>query len=155
LHKPHQLKLAIWRDKDDGPIAIKLIQPYTLMEPAIIKLDSINRPAFVLVDDKLIVKTKLAFRHARQVGTHLDMAVHIGTQDRTLSAHAQVDRLYHIYERLVFLVPDIRPAPAGRTSGLARDLGRFFLAQEHISVNTKDKSHVCIQQLCGRQRFLL
>jgi hypothetical protein len=51
---------------------------------AVIKFDSIAATPLVLVDDKFIIQSKLALRCARQIGTHLDVAIDVGPKHVSL-----------------------------------------------------------------------
>ena len=140
----HKLELAVRWDEADCALRVKLVEPDTLVEPTVVQLDRIADTALVLIDDQLVVQTKLAFWRAGEVGSHEDMAVHVRPEDRscnegdvmcrmelgkrrTFSTHAQVDSLHYIHERLILLILDIRTPPAGRPRRLTCDLGRFLL----------------------------
>jgi len=61
-YAPHQLKFAVRWDKADGTSRIKVVQPHALMEPTIVKLDSVPDPSVAFVNDKLVVEAKFTFR---------------------------------------------------------------------------------------------
>jgi hypothetical protein len=82
---PHQFKFSIGWDEADCPGGIKFVQPDTLVEMAVIKFDSIAATPLVLVNHKFIIQSKLALRSARQIGTHLDVTIDVGTKHVSLS----------------------------------------------------------------------
>lgn len=51
------------------------------METAIVKFNSVAPSTLVLVDYELVVEAELAFRCPGQVCTHLNVTIHVGTQN--------------------------------------------------------------------------
>ena len=109
---PHQLKLPVGGDEGDGPIGIELAQPDAPMEGAVVDLHSrLPHVAALLVDDELVVETKLALRHARQESLHHHLARHVALEHLPVGRHEQIDMLHHVEEHLVFTILDALPSP--------------------------------------------
>jgi hypothetical protein len=119
----HQFELSIRRNEADGSIRTKRSQLHTLMELTIVQSYSIICRLFRLVQNKLIVQTKLAFRHSGQIRSHQDLAINIRSENGTLGAHQKVDVLDYVYEGFILFVFDIVASPADSTSHLSRQLG--------------------------------
>lgn len=103
MYIPHELKLAVWRDKADWPITIELAQSHALMELAIIKLHRrvrfgclLTAPSMAIsnhiydpttmryvpfLEHQLIVETEFTFRSATQIRPHENLAVHVCSQN--------------------------------------------------------------------------
>ena len=125
---PHQLKLPVGGDEGDGPIGIELAQPDAPMEGAVVDLHSrLPHVAALLVDDELVVETKLALRHARELGVHLHLPRHLIAQDLTRRGEEKIDTLQDINVHLILLVADALPPPIDGAGNLAGQLRRFRL----------------------------
>ena len=125
---PHQLKLSVGRDEGDGPIGIELAQPDAPMEGAVIDLHPrLPHVAALLLNNELVVETKLALRHARELGIHLHLSRDLIAQDLARRREEQIDTLQHIDVHLILLVADALPPPIDGTGNLTGQLRRLRL----------------------------
>ena len=123
---PHQLKLSVGRDEGDGPIGVELAQPDAPMEGAVVDLHPrLPHVAALLLNDELVVETKLALRHARELGIHLHLSRDLIAQDLARRREEQIDTLQHIDVHLILLVPDALPSPIDVAGNLTGQLRRF------------------------------
>ena len=76
-----------------------------------------------MADEELVVKTELAFGGAGEVSTHDDLASDIGTEDRTVGRHEEIDVFYHVDEGFVLAVLDVASSPGLGAGGLRGDAG--------------------------------
>lgn len=77
----HKLELPIRWNETNSSRRIELVQPHTLVEPAIVQLNGVNRPLLALVDHKFVVQAEFTFRGASKVGTHDDVSVDVRAED--------------------------------------------------------------------------
>lgn len=125
---PHQLELSIGGDEGDGPIGIELAQPDAPMEGAVVDLHPrLPHVAALLLNDELVVETKLALRHARELGIHLHLSRDLIAQDLARRGEEQIDTLQHIDVHLILLVADALPPPVDGTGNLTGQLRRLRL----------------------------
>mmetsp|Transcript_16978 Transcript_16978/g.48768 ORF Transcript_16978/g.48768 Transcript_16978/m.48768 type:complete len:246 (+) Transcript_16978:808-1545(+) len=98
------------------------------MEGAVVDLHSrLPHVAALLLNDELVVETKLALRHARELGIHLHLPRHLIAQDLTRRGEEKIDTLQDINVHLVLLVADAFPPPIDGAGNLAGQLRRLRL----------------------------
>ena len=78
-----------------------------------------------LADEELVVETEFAFWSAGEVGTHDNLACHVGAKDGAGGGHEKVDVFDDIDEGFVLAVLDVASSPGLGTSGLGSDAGGF------------------------------
>lgn len=76
----HEFKFAVWRNEADCSRRVKLVQPYTLVEAAIVEFNGVDGALLALVDNEFVVQAEFALWHARQICPHLYVAVDIRTE---------------------------------------------------------------------------
>lgn len=125
---PHELELPVRRDEGDGPVGLELAQADASVEGAVRDLHAWLADVRALVlDDELIVKAKLALRHARKLCIHLHSPRDLVPEDVTSAGEEEIDALQDIDVHLVLLVADPLPPPIDRPGDLAGELGRLRL----------------------------
>ena len=98
------------------------------MEGAVVDLHPrLPHVAALLLNDELVVETKLALRHARELGIHLHLSRDLIAQDLARRREEQIDTLQHIDVHLILLVPDALPSPIDGAGDLTGQLRRFRL----------------------------
>ena len=136
----HEFEFAVWRDKRDDPIRVKLPQLDTLMELAVLQCDTPrcgfrrlrpslhpNLPSYsIRIQQQPIIEPKLTFWGAGKVRPHDDLAVDVRAEDRPRGGHEEVDVLDDIDKGLVFAVFDVGAAPGEGAGGLHGDAGGIF-----------------------------
>jgi hypothetical protein len=125
---PHQLKLPVGGDECNGPIGIELAQPDAPMEGAVVDLyPRLPHVTALLLNNELVVETKLALRHPREFGVHLHLTRDLIAQDLTRRGEEKIDTLQHIDVHLILLVADALPPPVDGAGNLTGELRRFRL----------------------------
>ena len=140
----HQLKLAVRRDEADGAVAVELRELHALMKLAVFERHAASfcTRGFPcagdvaygtgvctklpdLANEELVVEPELAFGGAREVGTHNDLACHVGAKNGAGGRHEEIDVFDYVDEGFVLAVLDVASPPGLGASGLRGDAGGF------------------------------
>mmetsp|Transcript_25898 Transcript_25898/g.46919 ORF Transcript_25898/g.46919 Transcript_25898/m.46919 type:complete len:219 (+) Transcript_25898:809-1465(+) len=131
----HKLKLSIWRNEGDRSVSVKLSQPHTAMESAVINFHTrFTLRSTLFFNDKLIVQAKFALRHTRKFCIHLHLARDLVSQDAAGTRKKQVDAFEHININLILFVSNPFPSPIDGSGNLTSKLRWFwFVLRTNIS----------------------
>lgn len=137
----HEFEFAVGRDEGNDTVRVELSEFDTLVELAVLKGDTSSgcfgslgahpvptrkTEQTITVEQQPVIQAKLAFRGAREVRAHDNLASHVCAQDSTCSRHEQVDILNDIDECFVLAIFDVGFAPGQCTRSLHSNLGRIF-----------------------------
>mmetsp|Transcript_12864 Transcript_12864/g.21348 ORF Transcript_12864/g.21348 Transcript_12864/m.21348 type:complete len:341 (+) Transcript_12864:43-1065(+) len=136
----HQLKFTIWWNKGNGTIGVKLSQTNTTMKGTVINFNTRFALSRIFpLNHQLVIQTKLALGHARQLGIHLNLTRHFVSQDTSRRRQQEIDAFQDVNVYFISLVLDTLTSPINSSGNLTRQLRwlRLILWLDIAQVNVE------------------